>query len=77
MAMEAAPGQWSPKREGAITDLSPILNPLAPFLDQVTVTRFRARTNHCSQFGVSVSRDTTFIASPFPSRMRNPIACIV
>ena len=37
LPMGAAPGKWSPGGEGAITELSPILNPLAPFLNQVTV----------------------------------------
>jgi hypothetical protein len=37
LPMGATPGKWAPAGEGAITELSPILNPLAPFLDQVTV----------------------------------------
>src|SRR5262245_19573985 len=37
LPMGAAPGQWSPAGEGPITELSPILNPLAPFLDRITV----------------------------------------
>ena len=37
LPMGAAPGNWSPNGEGAIGELSPILNPLAPFLDQITV----------------------------------------
>jgi Protein of unknown function (DUF1552) len=37
LPMGAAPGQWSPSGDGAITELSPILNPLAPLLDKVTV----------------------------------------
>jgi len=37
LPMGATPGQWSPTGEGAIAELSPILNPLAPFLDRVTV----------------------------------------
>ena len=37
LPMGAAPGKWSPGQAGAITELSPILNPLAPFLDRITV----------------------------------------
>jgi len=37
LPMGAAPGKWAPGGDGAITELSPILNPLAPFLDRVTV----------------------------------------
>jgi len=37
LPMGAAPGQWSPAGEGAVTELSPILNPLAPYLDRITV----------------------------------------
>jgi hypothetical protein len=37
LPMGAAPGQWSPKGEGAIAELSPILNPLTPHLNQITV----------------------------------------
>ncbi|HJZ74725.1 MAG TPA: DUF1552 domain-containing protein [Vicinamibacterales bacterium] len=37
LPMGAAPGQWSPAGEGAITELSPILNPLTPYLDRITV----------------------------------------
>src|ERR1700704_1349241 len=35
MGMNAA--AWTPKAEGTITELSPSLGPLAPFLDQITV----------------------------------------
>src|SRR6476659_67547 len=35
MGMNAA--AWTPRAEGQITELSPSLGPLAPFLDQVTV----------------------------------------
>jgi hypothetical protein len=35
--MGANISQWTPKGEGRITDLSPTLAPLMPFLDQVTV----------------------------------------
>jgi hypothetical protein len=37
LPMGAAPGQWAPSGEGSITELSPILSPLAPFLDQLSV----------------------------------------
>jgi hypothetical protein len=37
LPMGAAPGQWSPEQVGAISELSPILSPLTPFLDRVTV----------------------------------------
>jgi Protein of unknown function (DUF1552) len=37
LPMGATPGKWSPQADGAITELSPILNPLAPFLDRLTV----------------------------------------
>ena len=37
LPMGAAPGQWSPAGEGAITELSPILGPLTPYLNQITV----------------------------------------
>jgi hypothetical protein len=37
LPMGAAPGKWSPEQVGTITELSPILNPLTPFLDRVTV----------------------------------------
>ena len=37
LPMGATPGKWSPEQVGTITELSPILNPLAPFLDRVTV----------------------------------------
>src|SRR5262245_23301578 len=37
LPMAAAPGQWSPAGEGPITELSPILNPLTPYLDRLTV----------------------------------------
>ncbi len=37
LPMGAAPGQWSPKTAGALTELSPILSPLAPFSDSITV----------------------------------------
>jgi Protein of unknown function (DUF1552) len=37
LPMGATPGKWAPSGEGAITALSPILNPLAPFLNQLTV----------------------------------------
>jgi hypothetical protein len=37
LPMGAAPGKWSPGPAGTITELSPILNPLAPFLDRITV----------------------------------------
>jgi hypothetical protein len=37
LPMGATPGKWSPQGEGAVTELSPILNPLTPFLDHLTV----------------------------------------
>jgi Protein of unknown function (DUF1552) len=37
LPMGAAPGQWSPAGEGTITELSPILNPLTPHLNRITV----------------------------------------
>jgi uncharacterized protein DUF1552 len=37
LPMGATPGKWSPQGKGTITELSPILNPLAPFLDRITV----------------------------------------
>ena len=37
LPMGATPGKWSPQADGVITELSPILNPLAPFLDRLTV----------------------------------------
>jgi len=35
--MGSAPAYWTPKGEGQITELSPILNSLTPYLDQLTV----------------------------------------
>jgi Protein of unknown function (DUF1552) len=37
LPMGAAPGQWSPAGDGTITELSPILNPLTPHLNRITV----------------------------------------
>ena len=37
LPMGAAPGKWSPELAGKIAELSPILNPLTPFLEHVTV----------------------------------------
>jgi Protein of unknown function (DUF1552) len=37
LPMGSTPGQWSPAQVGAITELSPILSPLTPFLDRITV----------------------------------------
>jgi hypothetical protein len=37
LPMGATPGKWSPAAAGTITELSPILDPLAPFLDHLTV----------------------------------------
>jgi hypothetical protein len=37
LPMGATPGKWTPAGEGAITELSPILSPLTPFLNQITV----------------------------------------
>src|SRR5262249_49259095 len=37
LPMGATPGKWAPPVEGALTELSPILNPLAPYVDHLTV----------------------------------------
>ena len=59
MGMNAA--AWTPKGEGRITELSPSLGPLTPFLDQVTVlTNLELRNAYTT--GNHASANCTFLS---------------
>src|SRR5215510_6869850 len=52
---------WTPKMEGRITELSPTLAPLTPFLDQVTVvTNLELRNAYTT--GNHASANCTFLS---------------
>ena len=63
--MGSAQAYWTPKAEGRITELSPTLSPLTPFLDQVTVL---SNLEHKAAYGPGNhgSANCTFLAGVGP-----------
>ena len=59
--MGSAAAYWTPKAEGHITELSPILTPLTPFIDQVTVVSNLEHKNAYST-GNHATANCTFLS---------------
>ena len=67
IAMGMNPVPWTPKQEGRLTELSPSLSPLTPYLDDVTVvTNLEINDAHTS--GNHASANSAFLTCVKPKR---------
>ena len=67
IAMGMNPEPWTPKQEGRLTELSPSLSPLTPYLDDVTVvTNLEINDAHTS--GNHASANSAFLTCVKPKR---------